>query len=704
MKKNKSRIQRPFLLLLIIISFITGIAMTCCIPCFASQPQVELSLAKACYFYDTGNLSESFKEFKSVLSKNPKNKTASIYIDKIISRIEAIYLSQLQTPEKLLGRRNALIARKKTEMSGREKYVSCPQEPYQRFINTTGVGYNERKFDGAMDRSFYPDGLFAEEHLRMDTNIQDWQNALSMNIRHRENGSEDTRIRRLTYSVSGPAGPYFIAGDTSTRLSRYTLKGVYYRGVNFSLCTEKNKFKVLFGAPPYFKARTLEKPNIDTGYIYPRRIFGIRDAYNPVENYQVGISFMELRDYEKIRSINDSYNPKLNRVVSVDQDIEIIHGRWKIQTENAYATSDEDRTDEDIFTLEKELKDTAHYIRSSYQTPKFRLINSFERIGADFRSYGNISSTGARLSAISSNKEKLDHYLECKPFEDGQVYLNFHFSRIRNNLDKDNDIETNRLTAYETTARFIPKDCCWIPESAVRLNISNTLLIPGSLYASDEVSDRDIIFELAKKIYGIDLGISYTRRNTLDNIDTFKTYSNIYSIRAAKELTDLIMLSTDYRHSNAHKKENGEPGMVGREDFFNINAALRLWAGADLSLGYAYENDTDATGICGDTKMRTYSLIFSWPFNKIFLDNGTELMLIPYFSYQYGDGRTSENKNRSILSAVFDATYAIAKNHRISLKASYRDDINRYYDPDTDNSTTQTEDRRLLLTYQKIFG
>lgn len=685
---------------------IIGFAAFSCQPSAISwaepiQPsQIEFAIAKGCHLYDSGKLKEALREFQSILKEDPANQTAAGYANKIWLRLNATAVSSWELSEEMIGYKNALIARKKIEVTDQEKYVShAKDQPYERFINNTTFGYNDRQFEASTDRSFSADGFFIAERLRMDGVFQDnWRNTFSLDARHHDNGYEDTRVRRLTYAISNPGGLRFIAGDTSTQLSRYTLRGLYYRGANLSVDNDKNEFKILLGATPHLLTRTQGGQNIDSGYIHPRRVFAVRDAYKPNDSYKIGVSFMELRDSERIRVIDTNYNPKLNRVVAIDQKIEPVPNKWKIKTESAYAASDEDRTDKAILVKDEKLKDFAHYIESAIEIQRFRLVNSFERVGSDFRSYADLASTNATwLSSITADREKIDNYLEYRPFDFDPLYLDLQLSRVRNNLDKDNDVEMNQQTNYEAGLRFVPEEYEWLPQAGVRLKFLNTLNIPGSQYASGDVSDRDILFELAKRLYGIDLNTSYTNRKTLDNIETFGSYANIYNVRFAKELTDMVLLSGNWYHSNTQKNQNGNEGTIGRENFFNINTALRLWAGANLSFGYGYENDIDSTGILGDTKINTYSTTFSWPFSKYFLANGAELSLAPYITYQLADGKGGGNKERSVWTASMDGTYQIARDHRISVSTLYRED------QDNNSASAGTEDKRVLLTYQKIF-
>ena len=676
--------------------------------CFASQPQpgqIELAIAKGCHFYNLGKLNEAMMEFQIVLAQDPANQTAENYINKIWSRFRDTGISNWELSEEITGYRNSLNARKKIQITDHQKPVLPYQDkPYERFINQTSFGFHDRSFEASADKSFDPDGSFIAEHVRMDEPINNWQNTISLDARYHDNSHEDARLRRIMYSLSEPGGLRFIAGDTSTSLSRYTMRGLYYRGVNLSVNNDVNEIKILWGATPHFLTKTQDHPNRDNGYIYPRKVFGIRDTFRVNDSYKVGVSFMALKDSERVRTIDTNYNPKENKIVAIDQAIDAVPDIWRIETENAYSRSDEDRTDKAILIKEEKLRDFAHYIRSAIEIPKFRLINSYERLGPDFRSYSDLASTSVTwLSGLTSDREILDNYLEYRPFDFDPLYMDLSFSRIRNNLDDDNDVEMNRQTNYGAGLRFIPEEYEWLPQAALRLKFLNTLGVPGSQYASNDVSDRDIIFELSKRLYGTDLNTSYTNRKTLDNIETFGTYADIYNIRAAKELTDMVLLSTGWSHSSTYRDQNGSEGTTAREDFFDINTALRLWAGANLSFGYSYENDMDTTGILGDTKINTYSTTFSWPFSKYFLNSGTELVLAPYFTYQLSDGQTTENKNRYVWTAALDATYNLAKDHKIVLSALYRQDENHYYDPVTDSASSGIEDRRLLLTYQKIF-
>lgn len=660
---------------------------------------VELAVAKACHFYDLGNLKEAMMEFQIVLKQDPGNKAANDYINKIWARLNETGISSWELSEQETGYKNALNARKKILITDQEKPVLGPNDkPFQRFINQTSIGKSDRYLSGTTDTSFKPHGLFISEHIRMDEPINDWQNTFSLDGRYDKGGHEDIRLRRIMYSLSRQGGMRFIAGDTSTNLSRYTLRGMYYRGVNFSMNDERNEFKILWGAEPHFMARTEDNPGRKENYIYPRKVFGMRDAFKVMDGYKVGVSMMDLRDTARVRSIDANYDPKLNRVYSVDQSIEVVPEKWRIETESAYSTSDEDITGQDILATngEKTLKGFSNYIRSAIQMPKFKLINSYERIGADFRSYSDLASTNITwLSGITSDREILDNYLEYRPFDFDPIYLDLHLSRVRNNLEKENNLQMNKLTDYGAGLRFSPDIDNWLPQAGIRLKVTDRLGVPGGLYQSNDASDRDIIFELAKRLYGVDLNTSYTRRKAIENTETFGTYSNIYNIRAAKELTDMVLLSTEYSHSDIYKNQDASESAVGKDNFINLSAALRLWAGANLSLDYSYQNRTDTTGMLGDAKGNIYSTTFSWPFSRYFLDTGGEFNIAPYLTYMLDESR--KDSNHYIWSAAMDATYQIAKDYRLSANFLYR--------KDQGNSTDYgfAEDKRFLLTYQKIF-
>lgn len=778
-----------------------------------AQPvDVEFSVARACHFYDSGNLKEAMAEFETVLKQDPYNKAACEYMEKIRTKINETGISKEELNERITGYRNVLTARKKIEITDPYKpALDRGQKPYDRFINQTSFGYNDRHFETDTDKSFTPDGFFVTEHIRMDNALKspitagpkkrmpkpkrtskwneftfdatksydpdkqklsfcwdfgdgatsnepvtrhaytiqgdytvtltvkddsgltcdtamaqqiikvypdvldpspgpetymttvgdDYQSTFTLDALYHDDSYDSARIRRIMYSLSNPGGMRFIAGDTSTRLSRYIMRGMYYRGVNFALNDDINEFKILYGAAPHFMAKTTGGVNKDQNiYIYPRKVLGARDAIKIMDGYKVGVSFMELRDSERVRTIDPNYNPKLNRVFSIDQSIEAVPGKWHIETENAFSTSDEDRSDKDIFSRDDRLKDTANYIRSEIALTRFRLINSYEIIGTDFRSYSDLASTTTSwVAGLTSDREKIDNYLEYRPFQFDPIFLDLYFSRIRSNFDRDVDIPTMRDKNYGVDLKYTPENETWIPQSAIRLKVMDKFGTSGSQYASNDVSDRDIIFELAKKLYGVDLNGSYTYRNEVDNIDTYKTYSNIYNIRAAKELTEMILFSAEYEHYDIYDDQD----TVGGMDYLNLGTALRLWTGANLSLDYSREDRSDKTGRLQDSNINTYSTTFSWPWSHYFLDSGQEFNIAPYFTYQLSQGETAESKNRYIWTAACDANYQLAKDHRISASFLYRQDENDYYDPNTTSSSRAIEDRRFLLTYKKIF-
>jgi len=660
---------------------------------------VELALARACHLYDMGNLKEAMMEFQIALKNDPNNKAASDYMEKISMRLSETGISKSELTEQETGYKNALNARKKILITDQEKPVlGLGDKPFQRFINQTSIGKTDRYLGGTADTSFRPHGLYIDQEMRMDEPVNNWQNTFSLDGRYNKGGHNDARLRRIMYSISNPEGIRFIAGDTSTRLSRYTLRGMYYRGVNFSLNDERNEFKVLWGAAPHFMTKTEANPDRKEDYVYPREIFGMRDAFKVIDGYKIGVSMMELRDTARVRSIDPNYDPKLNRVYSFDQTIDVIPEKWRIETESAYSTSDEDITGQNILVTngEKTLKDFSNYVHSAIQLPKFKFINSYERIGPDFRSYSDLAGTNTTWAGgIRSDREILDNYLECRPFDFDPLYLDMHFSRIRNNLEKENNLEMNKLTDYGTGLRFSPDMDNWLPQAAIRLKVMDRLGVPGGLYQSNDESDRDIIFELAKKIYGVDLNTSYTRRKAIENTETFGTYSNIYNIRTAKQLTDMVLFSTEYSHSDIYKNQDGSESTVGKDNFINLSAGLALWAGANLSLDYSYQDQTDTTGMLGDSKGNIYSTTFSWPLSKYFLKTGAEFNIAPYLTYMLDDSR--KDGRRSIWSAALEATYQIAKDNRLSASLLYREDQNNTAISGSSN------DKRVLLTYQKIF-
>lgn len=658
--------------------------------CFARQTkpiETKLILAKALHFYSMGKLDDALTQIETVLIRDPQNPLAREYLSKIFSRIyETQECRNSQKPERL-GKISSEIAQSRIDIGVEKPYIYIPgNEIYERFINTFSTGYRRQQAEASSDTDFDPSGYFIEEHFRYDDDtVPGYQSTFIGDIRYHDNDHEDGRMRRGTYALSNQ-DMRFIVGDTATRFSRYVMRGIYYRGLSLYTKSDKDALRFVGGAVPTYLTDTEE-------WIHPRSIYGLRGERRFSDRYSAGISMMHLIDSNRVRTINSAYNPKNNYVISFDEAIEVIPDMWRIKTETAYSYSDEDRTDEDIIIKEETLSDYAHYFRSQIRMPKFNLVNLYERIEPDFRSYADISSSTTWYADLTGDREHIYNFLEYYPLD--SIYTSLFFSRTRNNLDSDSDVETNERMFYGHELRLIPPPEARWPRFSIRTHFENARSNPGSVSTSDDVSDRDIIFELCKRLYGIDLTTSYTNRKRIENIKTYATYSDVYSVSAAKELSERVLLNLAYLYDHSDEKQDGRYSTSAIEEDFNINTSMRLWDTSNLTLGYAFERDKDFVDAQTEAKRNSLFTTFGWPFSRTYRWD-RKLTLNPFISYHLATDDNS-TRDRSVWTANLDSSYSPTEDQKISMEVLYRQDQD-----DDQNGESKTDEYRLLLTYRAL--
>jgi len=662
-----------------------------CSPCLANEtrnPQAELIVAKAAHLYAMGRYKEALMELEIALVKDPQNPMAREYLSKVFSKIYEKEKPRDVIKQERLGRIHSDVAGGKIQIGVDDPYIwTAAYQPYRRFINTFSSGYRRHDAEISADTSFDNRGFFMEEHIRYDDTKTNpgYQSTFLGDVRYHDNSHEDGRMRRGTYALSNQ-DMRFIVGDTSTKFSKYVMRGIYYRGLSVSLDSGKNLVRLATGAVPAYLTNEEE-------WINPRRIYGARVLHKMSDRYQVGVSAMHLIDSRRVRNIASTHNPKNNYIVSIDEAIEVIPDMWRIKHESAYSYCNEDRTDEDVLLRNRTLRDHAYYMKSQIRFPGFNLVNEYEYLGPDFRSYADISGTNTWLADIASDREHTYNFLEYYPLD--SIYVNLFFSRTTSNHDNDVECETNKRMAYGHQLRVVPSPKARWPQLSIRSRFEDATSTPGSEFTSDDTSDRDLIFELSKRLYGIDLNTSYTNRKRLDNINTYATYSDIYSVSAAKRLTERVLLNTAYSYTHSDDEPDSGTSTSIIDEYLNVNTSMRLWDTSNLTVGYGYEKDKDFTDSTAEAETNSLLTSFGWPISKIY-KSGRKLTLYPFLSYQLATS-DNDNKDRSVLTASLDSSYCPTDEQKFSVEASYRQDAD-----DDQNGLSETEEYRFLLTYKSI--
>ncbi|MDD5618750.1 MAG: hypothetical protein PHG69_06620, partial [Candidatus Omnitrophica bacterium] len=382
----------------------------------------EYLLAKAIHLYNQRKLSNAKGDLKEVLIENPKNQTAAIYLNNIVSKIDAAKQPRAVLEEEQRGIASVENA-KLGGIYGKEEFGNT--DGAEKFtINATGIvtKVNQKGNDLSSNE-------FVSAAMKLEGSMSDYKYTATADINYynKSGKREDARLRNATWWMKNEK-MQFILGDTSSYLSRYILNGVNYRGVNLKMGLYQNMFgdikdniTFLYGKVPFFQLS-------DDKYIYAREIFGARNEMDLWENWEFNTSFAYILDSRsRIIKIDPNNKPKQNAVLGIDQVFRVIPDVWTLYEETALSYADDDRS-----TDSKILRSAANYFVSDFKTKKFKLYNSYERVEPNFRSFLGLTGYTAN-NQLTVNREHILNYLEYEPRD--EVNLGLQYSRTRTNLN-----------------------------------------------------------------------------------------------------------------------------------------------------------------------------------------------------------------------------------------------------------------------------
>lgn len=643
---------------------------------------LSLELAKAHFYYSKGEYNEALSALDGIIKLDPQNLEAYQVLNLCYQRL---YEKEVQacglTNEEKVG---ALLSSIRNA-----KRVLYEDDKLRDFSNRLTIGGRRINAGSSADTDFDKRGFNVSEQIRWNTFFSGYDTTLLADLDYFANSHNDVRLRNLTYKLRNDDS-YLILGDNISNFSRYLIRGVKYKGLNFKMETSKNELEVLGGVAKYFDVNENE-------YIYPREVYGIYDTYSISDRYNFGFGAHFIKDSNSIRDIDSANNPKENIVLGFSQKFTPFPNIWEIEAESAYSRTDLDRTDEDILDKNITLKDFAHYVKSDLKFKDIRLSGSYEKVGADFRSLVGLSAKNYRVpaSAISADREHIYSsltYTGIKYFD-----FNLNFSRTQNNLDDDTSTARTRQKSLSAYLKLnLPKE---FPQIGLRSSYLNSISIPGSASTSDDEIYRDFMFEFTKEIYGVNWDGYYLNRKFIENIDTFGTYTNLYTLRGSKTLFDKYLVSGAYCFSKSYKDVSGSASRLDREKFADLDVSWNIYKNANILFGLNLTNIKEYGTITDAYNTYSYSTIFSWPYAKYFCD-GSRFSISPYLSLHNSEARdtTTNNRDRFLVSASLQASYSPNIDNEISLFAEYRRDA------DDEVLYEETKDFRAFLSWKALFG
>lgn len=641
-----------------------------------------LALAKAHFYYSQQKYEEAVEILEELLEAEPENIEAYRYLTLCFDKLyENNYTEEELIQEQRTGAMLASIRR--------AKRMAYNDQGLRAFSNKFTIGRRNIKAHPSADTDFDKRGFVISENLRWNTFVSGYETTILADVDYFANSHRDGRLRNLTCKFQNEDA-YLTLGDNISDFSRYLVRGIEYRGLNFKVSTLKNELKFLGGVAPYFKVDKDE-------YIHPRSVFGLFDEYAVSEGYKIGMGFHYIKDTDSVREIDSANNPKENLVFGFNQKISLLPNIWEVEAESAYSRTDLDTTNEDIIDKNIIKKDFANYIKSELKFRDIRLLNSYERIGADFRSLVGLSSKNYRVpaSAISADRE---HILSSLAYT-GFKYCDFKLdlSRTQNNLDDDSDVARTRQKWFGANLNFkLPQQ---YPRVGLRTSYLESVSVPGSDYTTDDEIYRDIILEAAKDIWGVDVDGYYLNRKVIENTKEYGTYSDLFTLRGSKRLFDKYLVSCAYSFSKSYKNVDGADSRIDREKFADLDLSWNIYKNANIFIGYNFTNTKDYDILTDAYNTHSLSTVFSWPYAKYFT-NGGRLAVSPYLSFHKNETRdtTTQNRDRTVLSASLKASYSPDLDNEISLSAEYRRDT------DDEVLNVDTKECRVFLSWKALFG
>ncbi len=663
------------------IAFCIGIVLAAAFFACATSAYAQgdiFETAKLCHAYTTGKLSDAYAAVSGAASE-----TVTIPEElqtQIIEEYESLYPTQNRLNEEKKGLVAARCAYKKIITSPQTKNAG-KEKPH--FETTTTGGVNTQDAESSSDRSFDEKGYYLTNHMNLNYNDGNVDRRLDTDATGYRNSHQELRLRRGTYTQSNESHR-FLLGDIETSMSRYVMRGTYYRGSSLSLLGDRNTLQCTAGIVPNYDIEPEE-------YRYERRIISAKDEMKVRDNWTSAVAFMDLKDKDSIRGLSDNYNPKENQVGSWANTF-VLSPFWNIATESAYSVASEDRTKEDITTRDRDVRGNAHFIASTINWPTIQIINSYERLSYGFRSYTDISSDTSFYSALSGDKEIIYSGLNYTP--NSQLFIGGDLSRVITNLSRKPDVDTLELRRYAAYAHYqLPFD---LPRLNWRTYVYNNISGPGPDQAEENTLEWTHEFSLSKTLFDTDFTASYERKRFFDPIATYPDDADVYALEAAKGFfNDRLTLDARYSFETADEIVNGSSRQDYEEDLFNTNIGIQPFDELTLFLNAGYEWEQIRYYIAPTSHVTTQSVLcgFSWPLNMKVC--GHDFTLSPsaeIIKSLKTDGTMERMEYLGRLEGIY-----FLKSSQLSLTAEYR----KYHEEDDPYSELiGTKECRVFLTYR----
>ena len=508
-----------------------------------------------------------------------------------------------------------------------------------------------------------------------------WRHTFRGSVDGYQNAKNDLRLRQTSYQLRRDDARITIGDfrnyltthkivDPSNPLASYTgytLRSTQMRGIDLQLTTDRNDFHLMAGAAPFFLSPSDE-------YIYPRKIFGIRDSYKLTSWYRAALGGSYVRDDdERIEHIDPAIQPRETGILSFEQDVTLIPGHWAINSEHAYSVTD-DNFRPNRFGDNVKLKDFAHSAFSEWRWPAIRILGSYERIGPDFRAPSDIAAIGTISSKyVTADREHLT--LRVYPRRIGRLYGNLLYARTQNDLDDDSEVELTREHWMTATGGLqLPKG--W-PQPGFRTTFIRTISVPGSTFSADKRWLFDLLGELRYRGWETDWTAGYQFQEVdAQTIGFDDDYRRTYHLQASRGLWPGGYLSTRWAWSDVHDRFNNTTPRQYSTQEAGATLSSRLWSTASLSasfthqdLGTPFVNDPVLQSPGGGI-VDTISSAFVWPYTKRFR-GGRTLSLMPSLHVHHVDA-SDDLQQHPTVGARFTARWAVRNDWRWEFLLEHR--------------------------------
>ncbi len=653
---------------------------------FADDLAIAAAHARAFHYYSLGAAEQAIREWEWILRVDPQNGDALSMLRKTVEEVSVRQAAERVSDDQRRGVVSSTLRR--LELAGLERPGQA-RAGAGRFEQRTFLGTYKRRAGDRSDRTLNgPWGYYGAESIMWQDPQWTPGGSLSAEWDYFNRQTEDLRLRQATYTAEN--GPWrYVIGDTSTKLSRYVVRGVSYRGIDARLSAERGDLQMLYGATPVFVTDKEE-------YIYPRQILGLRGSTEIGEGQELGLSFSHLNDSSRIHRVN-STNPKESMVVGLDHRYQVIPGRWTIGSELAFSSTDPN-TDNGAAD---DLSGSAQYLTSNVSWERVGWSSRYERIGHGFRSLLGLSETAGSLNPVTADRQEMGTTLEVRPND--TMRIDFDYSDYRSNLDGRSSVEGVREHRYGSRWRWDTPDP-W-PHLLTQVVWTDRLSVPGNVFQSNHRSGWDNRIELAKSVdinqmyRDIDLRAAYVYRESLDSLTTplNELTEQRYELRGVMPLSERVRFNSLWAFSRLFDEvSTGDRAHVADQWLVNLSLASRLWDTASLTLGYeplGHDPSPFGTRLRRFEDAQTYEATFRWPWARSF-QRGRKLSISPYLSFFYENVDSATAPDRTFFSSRLETAFELHPDHRLGFDLEYRDGHSE------DDALLGTKEFRMMLVYR----